>query len=133
MKYTVKAFRFPEGIYQCQIDSVTESRTQKGDSIIVVKYKITSGERFMMTFIERMNSVSEKFVKALGLDQKLGDSGDTNAWIGKSLVVEVKYSDDDKQWPRFGHFPSGGATLGAPEFKKAVDPQAPADDSEIPF
>lgn len=137
MKGKVKFAKFPPGLYYCQIEDVKAGINSKQEEIMVITYRIQAGERKDQTFKERLKSVSSMFLKGIGEPSELNADWDTERWRGKFLWVDVKYSLDEAQWPRFGHHqhPPAGMDVPPAALPGAVPPGAgPANpEDEIPF
>lgn len=123
MRGTLKFAKYPAGMYDCVVLDVQAGLSSKKEDIIIVTYEVQSGPRENETFKEKLSFISQKFLAALGEPSEINDEWDTQRWIGKPVIVEVKYSPAPEEWPRYAHF------------KKKTSPlktMAPADPAQNP-
>ena len=136
MKGKVGGDKQTPGIYHVRIETADAYESKKGNKMLKVKYRILDGDDTGSSFTEFLNFVSAKFLDAIGQPSGIGVEWDTEKWQNQELWVTVKYSEDEKQYPRFSH--NATAPLDWKEGTKgtvtATDQIPPIEeDGEIPF
>lgn len=131
MRGKVKFDKFPPGLYYCQIEDIKAGISSSGKDLIVVSWRVLDGPKQGELFKERLYNVSSKFLEALGEPHGLGNDWDTERWRSKLAWVQVKYSEDEAQWQRFGHHANNPMEKEPPD-TNGGDKRA-KDDEDIPF
>jgi hypothetical protein len=133
MKGKVVTQKYPPGLYHVIVTDVRAGVDSKGKELIIVHYEnLPDSPRPGDKWKERVKSPSVVFLKALGQPCKYGESWDTEQWRNEEMWIDVKYTPDDAQWPRYSHHRENPKPPSGPVVSEPAPGQEVAEE-EIPF